>query len=136
MSCDHNQCGSGGCDGCGSSGGCSGGGCCGGDRTLEMTQSEIELLLDFAQTPFLPVARRADSEVPVYLESARHTPEEFGVLLTALSQKRLIRLDFDLPLVNFDYAAYQTYPHKGSMALTAAGQRVLELLEIQGIPQE
>lgn len=131
MSCDHNQCG-----GCGG-GGCSSGGCGGcGDRALEMTQPEIELLLDFAQTPFLPVARRADSEVPVYLESERHTQSEFGAILAALAQKRLIRLDFDLPLVNFDYAAYQAYPHKGSMALTAAGQHVLDLLEIQGIPQE
>ncbi|MEA4941420.1 MAG: hypothetical protein VB094_02615 [Oscillibacter sp.] len=122
MSCEHEHCGGG--------GGCGG---CGG--TLQMTQAEIDLLLDFAQTPFLPVARRADSEAPIYLESDQYTAEEYEKIITALYQKRLIRLDYDLPLANFDYAAYRAYPHRGSMALTATGQHVVELLEIQGIPE-
>lgn len=121
MSCEHEHCG----------GGC---GNCGG--TLQMTQAEIDLLLDFAQTPFLPVARRADSETPIYLESDRYTAAEYEMIITALYQKRLIRLDYDLPLANFDYAAYAAYPHRGSMALTATGQYVVELLEIQGIPED
>lgn len=101
-----------------------------------MTQAEIDLLLDFAQTPFLPVARRADSEAPIYLESDRYTAAEYEMIITALYQKRLIRLDYDFPLANFDYAAYDAYPHRGSMALTATGQYVVELLEIQGIPED
>jgi len=100
-----------------------------------MTQAEIDLLLDFAQTPFLPVARRVDSEAPIYLESNQYTAEEYEKIITALYQKRLIRLDYDLPLTNFNYAAYEVYPHRGSMALTATGQHVVELLEIQGIPE-
>jgi hypothetical protein len=113
------------------------GACCGGgdgdcEGSLEMTKAEMDLLLDFAQTPFLPVARRADSRAPIYLESNRYLPEKYEKIITALFQKRLIRLDYDMPLVNFDYAAYKAYPHRGSMALTAAGQHVVELLEIQG----
>ena len=100
-----------------------------------MTEAEINLLMDFAQTPFLPVARRADSEVPIYLENDRYSPEKYEKIIAALCQKRLIRLDYDLPLVNFDYAAYQAYPHRGSMALTVIGQRAVELLEIQGISE-
>lgn len=123
MSCEHAH-----------DGACAGGcGDCGG--TLQMTEAEIDLLMDFAQTPFLPVARRADSEAPVYLESDRYSPEKYEQIIAALFQKRLIRLDYDLPLMNFDYAAYHAYPHRGSMALTAAGQRAVELLEIQGIDE-
>jgi hypothetical protein len=69
----------------------------------------------------------------VYLEDQTRSAEEYGLIVSCLFQKRLIRLDYDLPLVNFDYGAYAPYPHKGSMALTHLGQRVLELLDIQGI---
>lgn len=37
-----------------------------------------------------------------------------------------------MPLAGFDYAAYEGYPCRGSMALTEAGQRAVELLAIQG----
>ena len=58
---------------------------------------------------------------------------EYSAAITGLEIKRLIRLDYDLPLTNFDYGAYGQYPCQGSMALTARGQAVVELLEIQGV---
>ena len=109
---------------CGSCGGCGGG-------ALELTEQEVALLGRFAQIPFLPVARRWDSETPVYLEEG---PAELcSDAITGLQLKRLIRVDYDLPLVNFDYAAYGAYPCRGSMALTERGQAAVELLEIQGV---
>ena len=62
----------------------------------------------------------------------REAGMEDGGVLNALSMKGLIRLDYDQPLSNFDYAPYAAFPHHGSMALTARGQGVLDLLEIQG----
>ena len=124
--CGHDHCGA--C--CGSSG-C--GGCGGGGGALELTQRELDLLRRFAQLPFLPVARRWDAETPIYLEDGPEQAESFSAAVAGLQQKRLIRVDYDLPLSNFDYAAYGQYPCRGSMALTARGQAVVELLEIQGI---
>ena len=104
--------------------------CCG---ALCLTREELELLLYLAQIPFLPVARRADSESPVYLESESRSAQEMAPVIEALWQKHLIRLDYDLPLANFDYTAYGDSPVKGSMAMTARGQQVAEQLEILGI---
>ena len=42
-------------------------------------------------------------------------------------------LDYDKPLRNFDDAKYAAYPVKGSVALTERGQKVVEMLEIEGI---
>ena len=54
MSCKH-------CSGnCGSCHGCA--------NVLELTQGEMEFLLSLGQYAFLPIARRADDMVPVYLE--------------------------------------------------------------------
>lgn len=128
--CTHNHCGA--CCG-GDCGGC--GGCGGHDRALFLTQSELDLLLRFAQIPFLPVARHADADVPVYLEDGDDHAEAYGQTIAALHQKALIALDYQLPLSNFDYAAYRAYAQQGSMALTAMGQRIVEQLEIQGVEQ-
>ena len=97
-----------------------------------LTPGEISMLLRLAEIPFLPVARRRDSEEPVYLEEREKTRAEYSEILTWLHLKGLISLDYDLPLSNFDYGAYAAYPLQGSMALTAAGQAVVELLELQG----
>ena len=118
IGCGHDRCGA-----------CCGGSCTGCGGTLLLTQREIDLLLCLAQIPFLPVARRWDSETPVYLEEAA----DFSAAITGLQLKRLIRVDYDLPLLNFDYAAYGAYPCRGSMALTERGQAAVELLEIQGV---
>jgi hypothetical protein len=102
---------------------------------LQLTQGELDLLRRFAQIPFLPVARRWDSETPIYLEEPDKKTEELSCVIAALQQKQLIRLDYDMPLSGFNYAAYRDYPAQGSMALTARGQQVIELLEIQGIEE-
>lgn len=119
--------------GCGGNCGNGCGSCCGGcGRELVLTPGEIAMLRRLAEIPFLPVARRRDGEEPVYLEERERTPEAYGEILSWLSLKGLISLDYDLPLSNFDYAAYAAYPVQGSMALTAAGQRAVELLDLQG----
>lgn len=106
-------------------------GSCQPNNDLYLTESELFLLQRFAQQPFWPVARRADDLNPVFLEGEDASADQ--VALQSLAQKRLIRMDYDLPLSNFDYTSYHAYPHKGSMALTALGIEVLELLDIQGI---
>lgn len=123
MSCGGASCSSGCCGSCGS---------CGGGRELWVTEGEVALLNRFAELAFLPVARRWDSENPVYLEDGVEKAPLNGDLLKALQFKGLISIDYDMPLAGFDYAAYEGYPCRGSMALTEAGQRAVELLAIQG----
>ena len=124
MSCGESSCGNGCCGSCGS--------CGSGGRELWVTPGEIELLERFAQFAFLPVARKWDSETPVYLEDGPEKAVFWGDLLTAMQFKGLISIDYDQPLSGFDYAGYEAYPCRGSMALTAEGQRAIEILEIQG----
>ena len=113
------------CGNCGSCGSC--GGC------MELTAGELEMLQTLAQIPFLPVARKLGEDVPVYLEDTQKTQEEYSLILQCLEKRGLISIDYDQPLKNFDAAAYKDYPIRGSFALTARGQQVLELLQLQGI---
>jgi len=108
--------------------------CSGCARELVLTQPEIDFLNTLGQIPFLPVARKLGDLTPVYLESGN--PEEMSLLLQCLEKKGLISLDFDTPLRGFNEAAYAAYPIRGSMALTARGQKILELLEYQGFQKE
>jgi len=105
--------------------------CSGCARELTLTQPELDFLNTLAQYAFLPVARSLGDLTPVYLEEG--DPEEMSLLLQVLEKKGLISLDFDKPLRGFNEAAYAAYPIRGSMALTERGQKVLELLEYQGI---
>jgi len=107
---------------CASCGGCA--------RELVLTQKEIDFLNILGQYAFLPVARTMGDLTPVYLEDG--DGEEMSLLLQCLEKKGLISLDYDKPLSGFDMAAYAAYPIRGSMALTERGQKVLELLELQG----
>lgn len=116
MGCDHN---------CGSCRGCAG--------VLELTQGEVDMLRALGQFAFLPIARRADDMVPVYLEEQTYSREEYSLILQVLEQKRLVSLDYDKPLKNFDAEKYAAYPVKGSVALTERGQKVVQMLEIEGI---
>lgn len=120
---------------CNSCGGCGGNcGSCGGcAKALELTGMEIDFLEKLGQIPFLPVARRADDMVPVYLEDQDYTREEYSLILQCLEKKGLVSMDYDKPLKLFDDSAYKAYPVRGSMALTERGHTVLELLETQGI---
>ena len=121
------------CTGC--SGGCSGS--CGGCASeLLLTPEEAAFLQKLSQTPFLPVARKADSETPIYLEDRDLEPETYSLVLACLEKKGLIDLDYHQKLSRFDYSAYHGYPLQGSLALTARGQAALELLEILGATEE
>ena len=113
-----------GCTGCPSAGGCSG---CGG--TLTLTVMERDFLMELAQTPFLPVARK--EETPVYLEAGEENREAFAALLLSMERKGLVSLDYDIPMNQYP-AGYEAYPIRGSISLTNRGQQVLELLDIQG----
>ena len=110
---------------CGNCGGCGG--------AMELTAGEIRMLFKLAEIPFLPVARKMSDDIPVYLEDADETAERYSLILQCLEKRGLISIDYDQPLAGFNDAAYAAYPIRGSFALTARGQQVVELLEIQGV---
>ena len=110
------------------------GACSGCARELVLTRQEIDFLDLLAQYAFLPVARTLGDLTPVYLEDGNR--EEMSLLLQCLEKKGLISLDYDKPLAGFDMSAYAPWPIRGSMALTERGQKVLELMEYQGIGAE
>ena len=112
------------------------GGCSGCAKTLLLSPGELHILKSLGQIPFLPIARKADDMTPVYLEDTEFSQIEYSLILQALEQKKLIGLDYDKPLSGAKMDAYAGYPVHGSMALTARGQTVLELLETQGIGEE
>ena len=117
---------------CGScSGNCSS--CSGCGKELVLSQGEIDFLVELAQIPFLPVARKMGDLTPVYLEAPEMSTEEWSLILQCLEKKGLISLDYDKPLKLFDDSAYGAYPIRGSMALTERGHSVVELMEMQGI---
>ena len=115
--------------------GCSGNcaGCGGCAKELYLTEGEIQILRALGQWCFLPVARKRDDMTPVYLEE--NAPEEASQVLQVLEKKNLIDIDYSAPLAGFDMSAYQGYPVQGAFALTARGQTVLDMLEIQGITE-
>ena len=109
------------------------GSCSGCAKELLLSQPELDMLRLLAQVAFLPVARKADDMIPVYLEDDAHSPEEYSLILQVLEKKALIDIDYRQPLKGFDMASYTGYPVHGSFALTARGQQVVEMLEIQGL---
>lgn len=113
---------SGNCDQCG---GCAG--------ELVLSQPELDMLSQLAENAFLPVARAAADSSPVYLEQQEQTVETYSLILICLEKKGLISIDFDKPLQGADMSAYGGYPIHGSMALTARGQEVLDIVEKQGV---
>ena len=117
-------------------GNCNGncGGCTGCAKQLTLTEGEISILRKLGQIPFLPIARKADDMTPVYLEDNVYSQEDYSLILQVLEKKGLISMDYD-PLVGADMSAYKGYPVHGSMALTARGQTVVELLDLQGIEE-
>ncbi len=107
--------------------------CSGCGRALELTGPEIDFLKLLGQYAFLPVARKREDPAPVYPEGENR--EEASRVLLCLEKKGLICLDFDAPLRGVPEEAYEGYPIRGSMALTARGQTVLELMEYQGVQE-
>ena len=115
-------------------GGC--GGCCGNcggcGQTMVLAPEELDILCRLGQIPFLPVARTAASLEPVYLEEDAD-PKRYSLALQCLEKRGLISIDYDKPLKGGYSADYDAYPIRGSFALTASGQQVLDILEIQGV---
>ncbi len=106
---------------------------CGGcGKVLELSQGEIDLLRALGQYSFLPVARKAEDMTPIYREEAAYTEAEYSLFIQLLEKKQLIYLDYT-PLKGAKMGLYPEFPVHGSMALTARGQQVLDLLETQGI---
>lgn len=105
--------------------------CSGCARELVLSKEEIDLLRTLGQCAFLPVARQMGDLTPVYPETG--APENMSLLLQVLEKKGLISLDYDKPLAGYASEIYQSYPIRGSMALTRRGQQVLELMDYQGI---
>ena len=91
----------------------------------------LRLLRQFAELAFLPAACTRTDETPVYLDGSENRAQTSAAIL-ALQIKRLVSVDFALPLKGFDYTGYEAWPIRGSMALTAAGQEALDSLDIQG----
>ena len=116
-----------GCGGC--SGDCHN---CSGCGALTLNEGELQVLQLLGQIPFLPVARRADDVTPIYL-GEEYSQKEYSLILQCLEKKQLISIDFDAPLKGYADTAYAAYPIRGSFALTARGQQVLQQLDIQGI---
>ena len=90
------------------------------------------MLRSLGQYSFLPVARKADDMTPIYREETAYTEEEYSLFIQLLEKKNLIYLDYT-PLKGAKMGLYPEYPVHGSMALTARGQQVLDLLETQGV---
>ncbi len=110
------------CGGCGNCGNC--GGC------MELTETELALLNQLAQIPFLPVGRALGEDPPIFPED----PGEASTLGLQLLEKRgLISIDYHTPLAGFHNEIYDALPLRGSFGLTQRGQLVVELLEIQGL---
>ena len=99
-------------------------------KSLSVTAQELELLRLLGQIPFLPVGRHREDMTPVFPENP---DRQTSLALTCLEKKGLITIDYDSPLSGTDPADYGRLPVRGSMALTARGQWVLETVEIQGI---
>ena len=112
---------------CGHCGGCGGGTC------MELSEGEIRMLQNLGQIPFLPVARKASDGIPVYLEEDTYSQETYSLILQCLEKRGLIDIDYSQPLKFSDESRYLDYPVRGSFALTAKGQQVLELLELWGV---
>lgn len=119
--CSHNCASCGKCENCGA--------------CLVLNEVQLQILEKLAQIPFLPVARKTDTPDPIYLEDAQDDPEKYTAVLLSLEQMGLITLDYDIPIKGYRGARYGAYPIVGSFALTARGQHVLELLELQGLSE-
>ena len=109
---------------------------CGGCGEMLLSPGEIEMLKKLCQIPFLPVARKADNMDPMYFEDNDYTPAEYCLILQCLEKRGLISIDYDQPLKGTYSEAYRPYPVRGSIALTARGQDVTELLDVLGCETE
>ena len=114
---------SGSCEKCNTCGGCGSG--------LELTGEEIQFLQELGQYSFLPVARKASDMIPICLEYGEENKELLSLVVQCLEKKMLVDITYD-PLSGADMSRYGKWPIHGSIALTARGQDVLDVLDKQG----
>ncbi len=119
---------------CGNCGNCCGH--CGGCKSMVLSEGEIKMIMTLWQIPYLPVARSADSQTPIYLEESDYSPEEYSLILQCLEKRGLISIDYHASLKHCNLHAYAPYPMVGSFTLTERGQQVAEQIELQGYEQE
>lgn len=106
---------------CAECSGCSG---CGG--SLELNRGEVAFLEKLGQIPFLPISFAGENETPVYREDRDFSEEEYSLSIQLLEKKGLISIEHK-PLTGSS--------GQGSVGLTAKGQQVLEIIQIQGIQE-
>ena len=105
---------------------CCGGACADDAAGISLTPDESAFLAALSQYAFLPAAFAPSPGGPICLEVEGMTLETAAAALSALQEKHLISVDYDLPLVNFDYSAYAAFERNGSIALTALGQQAAD----------
>ena len=111
------------------------GSCSGCSRALELTEKEMDFLMDLVQVAFLPVARTADSPDPIYPEVEGMDRAIYSLLIQCLEKKGLISLDYSAPLKGCRNPAYESFPFRGSIGLTERGLSVVEMMDLQGFSQ-
>ena len=112
------SCCGGNCAGC-PGGGCSG--CAGKGGAITLHPAEIDILRELAVCPFLPVGLNS------------RTGEPFCLEFPDMEKRGFIRIDYDSPLAGGAYEGYEVCFRRGSLALTAKGQDVIERLAVQGV---
>ena len=106
--------------------------CIGCHNIVELTDVELAILNLLGQYAFLPVGRKPESEMPIWVFDSEYNNEAACQALQCLEKKGLIILDYDIPLKGFEDSTYLACPIRGSIGMTAKGQQVLVLLDIQG----
>jgi len=101
-------------------------------NVVELTDVELVILNLLGQYAFLPVGRKPESEMPIWFFDSEYNNEAACLALQCLAKKGLVILDYDIPLKGFEDSAYLACPIRGSIGMTAKGQQVLDLLDIQG----
>lgn len=96
-------------------------GCCGKEQEpINLSREELEILLELKEYSYLPIAEfvmcssvndhvRFTALAPVYIEKIDDSMEKVkktGSVFSELEKKKLISLDYDIPLKGFDYTIY------------------------------
>jgi hypothetical protein len=122
---------------------CSRCGGCGKQPNTPLTHKERQLLELLAENAFLPVARfllrsRENPEMafvmsaPVYLHTKEDTASEMketGRALLSLQKRRLITIDYDIPLSGFDYQSWESSDLYQQFTASASTQETEPVLE-------
>ncbi len=103
--------------------------CCGCGNTVYLTEKECRILSLFAEFSFLAVGLKKEGAFPMLLSEK----DDGGKELFMLKMKGLVDIDYDQPLVGFDYAPFSTFARLGSAALTEKGMDVLDAIDVVGI---